>query len=145
MDDKSYQIIFETLAANQFTSRLQLKLLTLDQVDMMFSKEQTLPLGAKRLLMYQLDFLKEESPLPVQARGRMNIDETSQSRVLPVQARGRMNIDKTSQPRVLPVRARGRMNIDETSQPREKHSKSEVETRRVSLHVFLSGNLLVRC
>ena len=31
--DKSYQIIFETLAANQFTSRLQLKLLTSDQVD----------------------------------------------------------------------------------------------------------------
>ena len=27
MDDKSYQPIFETLAANQFTSRLQLKLL----------------------------------------------------------------------------------------------------------------------
>ena len=33
MDDKSYQIIFETLAASQFTSRLQLKLLTSDQVD----------------------------------------------------------------------------------------------------------------
>ena len=27
MDDKSYQLIFETLAVNQFTSRLQLKLL----------------------------------------------------------------------------------------------------------------------
>ena len=27
MDDKSYQLIFEILAANQFTSRLQLKLL----------------------------------------------------------------------------------------------------------------------
>ena len=27
MDDKSYQLIIETLAANQFTSRLQLKLL----------------------------------------------------------------------------------------------------------------------
>ena len=33
MDDKSYQVIFETLAANQFTSRLQLKLLISDQVD----------------------------------------------------------------------------------------------------------------
>ena len=102
MDDKSHQVIFETLAANQFTSRLQLKLLTSDQVDMMFSKEQTLPLGAKSLLIYQLDFLKEESPLPVRARGHKA----------------------------------ERMNIDETSQPREKHSKSEVETRRVSLHVF---------
>ena len=49
---------------------------------MMFSKEQTLPLDAKSLLMYQLDFLKEESPLPVRVRGhkaeQMNIDETSQ-------------------------------------------------------------------
>ena len=27
MDDKSYQLIIETLTANQFTSRLQLKLL----------------------------------------------------------------------------------------------------------------------
>ena len=33
MDDKSYQIVFETLTVNQFTSRLQLKLLTSDQVD----------------------------------------------------------------------------------------------------------------
>ena len=32
MDDKSY-FIFETLAANQFTSRLQLELLISDEVD----------------------------------------------------------------------------------------------------------------
>ena len=32
MNDKSYQIISETLAANQFTSRRQLKLLTLNQM-----------------------------------------------------------------------------------------------------------------
>ena len=40
MDDKTYQIILETLAANKFTSRLQLKRLTSDQVDMMFSKDK---------------------------------------------------------------------------------------------------------
>ena len=37
MDAKSYQLIFEALAANQFTSsRLQLKLLTSDQIASLF-------------------------------------------------------------------------------------------------------------
>ena len=35
---------------------------------MIFSKELILPLGAKSLLMYQLDFLKEESPLPIRGK-----------------------------------------------------------------------------
>lgn len=68
LDQNTYQLIFDTLSANQFTSRLTLKLLTSDQVDMMFSKDLSLPLGAKSLLMYQLDFLKEELPLPIRAK-----------------------------------------------------------------------------
>ena len=32
MDDESYQLIFETFAASQFTSRLRLELLTSDQI-----------------------------------------------------------------------------------------------------------------
>ena len=39
LDEKTYNLIFQTLTANQFTSRLQLKLLTPEQVDMMFAKE----------------------------------------------------------------------------------------------------------
>ena len=47
---------------------------------MMFSKELILPLGAKSLLMYQLDFLKEESLLPIRGKRveRKTIDGTSQ-------------------------------------------------------------------
>lgn len=66
LDEKTYHLIVETLTVNQFTSRLQLKLLTSDQIDIMFPKE--LSLEAKTLLKYQLDLLKEESPLPVKQR-----------------------------------------------------------------------------
>ena len=47
---------------------------------MMFSKEPSLPLGTKSLLMYQIDFLKEESPLPIKGKRaeRRTIDGTSQ-------------------------------------------------------------------
>ena len=44
-DQKTYDFIFQTLVTNQFTSRLQLKLLTSEQLDYMFSKD--LALGAK--------------------------------------------------------------------------------------------------
>ena len=66
IDDKTYCLINDTLRANQFTSRLQLKLLTTDQIDLMFSSG--LSLGAKTLLMYQLDLLKDESPLPLRCK-----------------------------------------------------------------------------
>ncbi|KAL9975402.1 hypothetical protein ACROYT_G012560 [Oculina patagonica] len=68
VDQKAYDRIFSTLTANQFTSRLQLKLLRSDQVDMMLSSE--LSMGAKTLLLYQLDLLKEKSPLPVRTKPR---------------------------------------------------------------------------
>lgn len=47
---------------------------------MMFSKDLSLPLGAKSLLMYQLDFLKEELPLLIRAKRAewKRIDGTSQ-------------------------------------------------------------------
>ena len=66
LDEKTYNLIFQTLTANQFTSRLQLKLLIPEQVDMMFAKE--LSLGAKTLLIYQLDLLNDASPLPPRSR-----------------------------------------------------------------------------
>ena len=71
LDQKTNQLIFEPLPPNQFTSKLQLKLLTSDQVDMMFSKELSLLLGAKSLLMYQLDFLKKKSPQPMRGKREM--------------------------------------------------------------------------
>lgn len=72
LDETSYNLILETLRANQFASRLQLKLLTSDQIDLMFANE--LSLGAKTLLLFQLDLLKEESPLPTR-QIRRNLSE----------------------------------------------------------------------
>lgn len=48
---------------------------------MVFSKELSLPFGAKCLLMYQVDLLKEESPLPIRGKRaeRRNICETKTS------------------------------------------------------------------
>ena len=43
LDEKTYNFIFQTLTANQFTSRLQLKLLTPEQVDMMFGSRRNCP------------------------------------------------------------------------------------------------------
>ena len=63
-DQKNYDFIFQTLVTNQLISRLQLKLLTSEQLDYMFSED--LALGAKALLVYLLDLLKDESPLPTE-------------------------------------------------------------------------------
>ena len=63
-DQKTYDFIFQTPVTNQFTSRLQLKLVTSEQLDYMFSKD--LALGAKALLIYLLDLLKDVSPLSTQ-------------------------------------------------------------------------------
>lgn len=68
LDQKTYDFIFQTLVTNQFTSRLQLKLLTSEQLDYMFSKD--LALGAKALLVYHVDLLKDESPLPTKTKER---------------------------------------------------------------------------
>ena len=68
LDQKTYDFIFQTLVINQFTSRLQLKLLTSEQLDHMFSKD--LALVAKALLVYHVDLLKDESPLPTKTKER---------------------------------------------------------------------------
>ena len=61
LDDQTSSKVFQTLKANGFTSRLQLKLLTKEQVDVLFQNE--ISLGAKCLVMYNLKVLNESSPL----------------------------------------------------------------------------------
>jgi len=68
LDQKTYDFILQTLVTNQFTSRLQLKLLTSEQLDYMFSKN--LALGAKALLVHHVDLLKDKSPLPTRTKER---------------------------------------------------------------------------
>lgn len=64
LDESSYQIILTRLTGNHFKTRTQLKLLFTKEIDIMFGAEE-LPLGAKALLLYQLEKLRNESPLPL--------------------------------------------------------------------------------
>ena len=57
---ESYEIITNTMRDNNFTSRLSLKLLSPENLDVLFAK---LPLGSRKILDYQLELLRNESPL----------------------------------------------------------------------------------
>jgi hypothetical protein len=75
LDDSSSELIFERLTANHFKTRTQIKLLSAKELDIMFNKTE-LPLGAKALLIYQLEKLRNESPLPIQRkRTRPNVTD----------------------------------------------------------------------
>ena len=63
LDENTSSKVFQSLQANGFTSRLQLKLLTREQIDVMFQNE--ISLGAKSLLLYKVDVLCDESPLQI--------------------------------------------------------------------------------
>ena len=80
LDDTTSAKVFQTLKANGFRTRLQLKLLTREQIDVMFQTE--ISLGAKSLLLYKLGVLCENSPLQPIANTRKiikkNEEESSQ-------------------------------------------------------------------
>ncbi|CAB4022877.1 Hypothetical predicted protein [Paramuricea clavata] len=82
LDDTTSAKVFQTLKANSFNTRPQLKLLTREQIDVMFQTE--LFLGAKSLLLYKLGVLRENSPLQPIANTRKKIqkneEESSQAR-----------------------------------------------------------------
>ncbi|CAB4035142.1 Hypothetical predicted protein, partial [Paramuricea clavata] len=60
---ESYEIILtNTLRDNNFTSRLSLKLLDPENLDVIFAKSK-LPLGSRKIPEYHLDLLRNESPL----------------------------------------------------------------------------------
>ena len=60
-DSETFTCIYETLKANQFCTRLKIKLISEEGYNLMFTKQ--LPLGAKALLQYQISLLREQSPL----------------------------------------------------------------------------------
>ena len=60
---ESCKIITNTLLKdNNFTSRLSLKLLSPENLDVLFAKSK-LPLGSRKILDYHLELLRNESPL----------------------------------------------------------------------------------
>ena len=60
--EESCARIGDTLKENNFTSRLSLKLLSPENLDVLFA-EIKLPLGSRKVLEYHLELLKDESPL----------------------------------------------------------------------------------
>ena len=56
LDSTTFTCIYETLKANQFITRLKIKLIRDEKLNLMFQKE--LSLGAKALLSYQISLLR---------------------------------------------------------------------------------------
>ena len=77
LNEASRQTIYETLKANDFTTRLKLKLVTNEQLEVMFSGTHKLGLGSMAVLKFKLDQLKEESPLPTGKVWRKENPETT--------------------------------------------------------------------
>ena len=72
--DESCAKIRDALKANNFTSRLSLKLLNTENLDALFA-DAKLPLGSRKVLEYHLELLKDESPLVVKSsRKKININ-----------------------------------------------------------------------
>ena len=65
-DQKSYDFIFQTVVTNQFTSRLQLKLLTSEQLDSVHVFEGSRTGSESSSRIYHVDLLKDESRLPTE-------------------------------------------------------------------------------
>ena len=65
--EESCSKIKEILLANNFTSRLYLKLLAPANLDVLFT-DVNLPLGSRKVLEYQLNLLNDESPLNTKVR-----------------------------------------------------------------------------
>ena len=71
LDPEHYKQVYDTLKANGFTSRIKLRLVREDLLNVMFN--EVLPLGVKAFLSHQLRILREESPLVTKPRARTNL------------------------------------------------------------------------
>jgi hypothetical protein len=72
LDETNMRIIHDTLRANHFTIKLKLKLITNEQLDVMFSGSNKLGLGTMAVLKFKLSQLHEESPL-VTGKGKRDL------------------------------------------------------------------------
>ena len=71
---ESHKIIEERLKANNFTSRLALKLLSPENVDKIFA-DSSLPLGSRIILNYELGLIRDQSPLVIKKRKNTSKDK----------------------------------------------------------------------
>ena len=73
LDTDTVNVIKNTLQANGFTTRLQIKLISERNLEMMFQSSD-ITLGARNLLSYYIQTLKEESPLGGKVRSSDRVD-----------------------------------------------------------------------
>ena len=98
LDKSSSELIFLRLTANHFKTRTQLKLLFSNEIDIMFN-ETELHLGAKALLLYQLEKLRNESPLPNKVNEQGQTSQTALQK-----ARSTLLMSATRKPHLLPAK-----------------------------------------
>lgn len=65
LDEETFSFVYGTLKANQFTTRLKIKLISDDQVTLMFPNAS---LGTKAVIKYQIQLLRDESPLKTKTK-----------------------------------------------------------------------------
>ncbi|XP_046845514.1 uncharacterized protein LOC124439333 [Xenia sp. Carnegie-2017] len=75
---QSHEVIEKALKENEFSSRLSLKLLSNENLDHLL-RNTNLPLGARKVLEFHLDLLREQSPLlklsKSQSKSCLDVDE----------------------------------------------------------------------
>jgi hypothetical protein len=78
LDTATVDVIKNTLQVNGFTTRLQIKLISEKNLEMMFN-DSNITLGARNLLSYYIQTLKDESPLGGKVRSSARVDSIEPS------------------------------------------------------------------
>ena len=78
LDVNEATAIYNVLKENKFNSRMQIKLITQRELDVMFKGETALSLGALALLWYQINFLNDQSPLPKRLQNKIKEENNLQ-------------------------------------------------------------------
>ena len=80
LDGNSVSEIEQTLKVNSFITRLQIKLISDKDLGMMF-QSSAIAMGAKNLLSYLIQLLRDESPLVVKSRKKSSASATAYANV----------------------------------------------------------------
>ena len=75
LDSDSVSQIEQTLKVNGFTTRLQIKLISEKDLETMFNGS-AITMGAKNLLLYYIQLLRDESPLVVKSKQKSSTSAT---------------------------------------------------------------------
>ena len=78
LDTDAANVIKNTLQVNGFTTRLQIKLIAERNLELMFQGSD-ITLGARNLLSYYIQTLKDESPLGGKVRSSGRVDRIEPS------------------------------------------------------------------